>query len=151
MITLTEVETFLDRPNGGMEVEIIYAGIELFVAGVLMLSGQSVLNVSPFKDLYWYVPHYELAIMWMCSGCLTYSGLLLYRRGNIWCAPLRWFGAFLSAGLWFWVLRVVVGDTPFDITQAIVTGVAGFGAIWQFRIMTSAWRRQKRHWTTFSG
>jgi hypothetical protein len=135
---LTKILQFLDRPNGGVEVETIYCLSELWFALIFTLSAQVVLNMSTTEGLYWAIPHYVIAIPWWLSSAATLIGLVLYLRGNKWCAPLRWFGAFVSA--WIWSMMFARG--------AVETGGAlgtlafyFFGAVWQIRIMMSAWRR----------
>jgi hypothetical protein len=137
---------FLERPNGGVEVELIYGLSELWFAIIYTLSAQVVLNMTTTEDLYWSVPHYLLAIPWWISSAATLIGLMLYLKHNKWCAPLRWLGAFVSA--WVWSVMLARG-------AVVSSGALGslafyfFGAIWQIRIMMSAWRRWGRAWNWY--
>lgn len=139
---------FLDRPNGGIEVEIIYGSVELWFAIIFSVTSQAVANMVTTEDLYWSIPHYVLAAPWWLSSVATLIGLLLYVRGNRWCAPLRWLGALLSS--WIWSMMLARG--------AVASGGAlgslafyFFGAVWQVRIMMSAWRRWGGAWHWYAG
>jgi hypothetical protein len=143
---VVKVRSFMDRPLGGMEVEIIYAGIE-FIVGISILShGQAVLDTGPFVWFYWELNYILLGCLWLMSSLLTYVGLLLFAMDNKWCAPLRFLGGFMSAWLWFWVFTHVSTDLD-RITTIVAAGSSGFGALWQFRIIISAWRRQVHYWS----
>ncbi len=138
-----DFDAFLRRPNGGMEVEIIYAAVELWFAGVIMASAQSIANLTTLEDLFWSVPHRWLAAPWLASSLFTIIGLWLYWQGNKWCATLRSVGAFISAWIWFVMLLRGVHATDGLLPTL---GFYFFGAVWQPRIMLTAWYRQRALW-----
>lgn len=140
---LAAILRFLDRPNGGVEVELLFGLSELWFAFIFTISAQVVLNMSTTEDLYWSVPHYVIAIPWWGSSLATLTGLVLYCFGNRWCAPLRWLGAFASA--WIWSVMCMRGSIE---TSGALGSLAFYflGAVWQIRIMMSAWRRWRGAW-----
>jgi len=95
-ITLSEIYEFLDRPNGGVEVELFIAGVELWFAVALMSTAQTMWNMTTLREFYWIVPHYIIALPWLASSAITICGLLLYRWGNRWASPVRLIGAHIS-------------------------------------------------------
>jgi hypothetical protein len=134
---------FLNRPNGGVEVEIVYAMTELWFAVTLTFSAETILNMTSLEDLYWAIPHRLLALPWWIASLATLAGLILYRQQNRWCAPLRWFGAFISAAIWFTMLQKGIAASGGLLGSL---GFYFFGAVWQPRIMMSAWRRWSVAW-----
>jgi hypothetical protein len=134
---------FLDRPNGGVEVEMIYGLSELWFAIIYTLSAQVVLNMTTTEGLYWEIPHYVLAVPWWLSSMATLSGLVLFYLGNRWCSPLRWLGALVSA----WIWSVMFARGLVETGGALGTlSFYFFGAVWQIRIMMSAWSRWSMAW-----
>lgn len=145
---ITDILRFLNRPYGGVEVEIIYGLSELWFAMVFTLSAQALLNMTTTESLYQLIPHRIVAVPWWLSSMATLSGLILFSFGNRWCAPLRWFGALISA--WIWSVMFARG--------LVETGGAlgslsfyFFGAVWQIRIMMSAWSRWGGAWHWYGG
>jgi hypothetical protein len=141
----SHVKAFIDRPRGGLEVEMVYAGIELCVAVLILINGQEILDTPSFQIFYWKLSYVYVGIAWLVSAVLTYFGLILFWTRHKLCAVFRFLGALFSATVWFWVFWNV--STTYDrMTTAIVTGVSVFGIIWQYRIMISALSRQRRYW-----
>ena len=139
----TKILNFLDRPYGGIEVETIYGLSELWFAVIFTISSQAVLNMTTTEKLYGFIPHYIIAIPWWLSSIATLSGLILFYYGNRWCAPLRWLGAFVSS--WIWSAMLARGAV--ESGGALGTlAFYFFGAVWQIRIMMSAWRRWRGSW-----
>lgn len=137
MITREELRTFFNRPNGGLEVELICAIIETWFAIAVTWSAVPILETKTIEDLFWRVPHYYVAIPWWFAGLTSGLGLWLYRTNHPACARLRWWGAILSATLWgAMFIRGI--HSPGNL----VTICSFFGAVWQPRIMYSAWRRE---------
>jgi hypothetical protein len=137
---MEELDEFIDRPLGGIEVEIVYALAEVWFAVTLFWSVSASLNVTTLTDLPWYIPFQVISIPFWLSSSLTISGLILARAGNRICSPLRFSGAFVASMIWSWmfykdliVIKGNSGDTAFYF----------LGFIWQIRIMISAIRRGK--------
>lgn len=124
-----------------MEVEVIYAAVELWFAIAFALSALSVRHTATIEDLFWKVPHYYVALPWAIASMATISGLVLYYFDIPICARFRWVGSVISAGLWF----VMFTRGAFWVQEPPYTTIAFyfFGAIWQPRIMYSAYRRQR--------
>lgn len=139
LITKADMRSFIDRPNGGMEVEMIYGAVEFWWALVITLYPVAILHTTTIEDLFWTVPHYYVAIPWWIAALLTWFGLWLYHEDKPICAWFRWSGAFVSAALWFVMFfrgALIVPDTPW-----LTLSFYFFGAAWQPRIMYSAHRR----------
>lgn len=138
MITRSEVENFLDRPNGGIEVELFIAVVELWFAVALTVTAQTMWNMTTLREFYWVVPHYVMALPWLISSAATIGGLMLYRWGNKWASPIRLIGAHVSFVVWF----VMFFTGLFASNGALGTlSFYFFSMIWQIRIMVSAKRR----------
>jgi len=143
VFTIDELNKFLDRPNGGVEVEILYAISEIWFGITILLTPVTLLNMISLRELYWLVPHYIMCIPWLFAGTLTISGLLLYRKGYTVCAPMRLLGSYISTGLWF----LMLGEGVFEAGAALGSlAFYFFGCVWQVRIMISAKRRLRAGW-----
>ena len=132
---------FLDRPDGGMEVEMLYAAAELWFAISITRSEISMLNMTSLESLVDTVPHYYVAGPWWIASLLTFTGLVLYWLWNHpLCAALRWAGAFVSACLWFAMTWRATAEAGADLPSLAFYAL---GAAWQPRIMYSAFRRHR--------
>jgi hypothetical protein len=143
MITWSEIAEFLDRPRGGMELEICFAFAEVWFGSTLIISpgGLALWNTAALQDFYGVKGAQAVGVPWLLAGSFTFVGLCYYRMGKPVCALLRFIGAFLSCWLWGW-LAIVSGAIVVGLLPALGLYVAGFIA--GIRIMFSAWRRWQR-------
>jgi hypothetical protein len=130
---------FLARPFGGLELETFLAVFcELSWACALIFFTKATWYSPSLRFLYGVVPGYLLAAPWLLASCMSIFGIILYFLNNPRCALFRWWGAFISMWLWFWVF------TTSAFTTQAETPHLGFylgASIASFRIMLGAWRR----------
>ncbi len=120
VISRKDVDEFLSRPLGGVEIESFIAANEISYFAWYGLFGQ------------WAISGGELAYIvgwtFLASALMTIAGLWFFARKDKKCAPLRWFGALVSIMLW-------------SIMAVDVHWIFLLNAMAETRIMMSAWRR----------
>lgn len=145
------LSTFLSRPYGGVEVEIIITLSEIAQAVFLLVVPNTMWNTRAFQDLvYLGIPAWLVAIPWAAAGLLSAYGLVpffisLYRslRDGL---PInhkigafqRWLGSLFSVVLWAWV--AVKTGLVLDWSIVYVFICILFSA-WSIRITLASLRR----------
>lgn len=140
MTILEEIDEFLSRPRGGLEVEMLYSCIELGTGITLLFDPEALITTPSMLVLYWIIPHYGVGFIFIFSALLTIIGLVVYRAGNNLCIWLRFFGALFSWCIWAWIFLMHLLVIGFAVNP-LVTYLSLGGAIWQFRVMVGAQRR----------
>ncbi len=130
----------LNRPHGGMEVEMIISATEIAQALMLFVGPQTLWQTRAFQDfVYWGVPAWIIGIPWAAAGIVSWVGIVFSLNGKVpECAPMRWMGAFLSTILWGWVAIKTGAVADWSIVYVFICLLF---SLWSIRSSVSAWRR----------
>jgi hypothetical protein len=138
LIVKNPVLLFLARPLGGVELESFICLIEFCYGMALLLTAGSAESTPALYKLIWYIPHYLLAAPWLGSVALTVTGLMLFSRGEPWCAPLRFSAAILSMFIWSWMAIKTLSVSGLELDVCLFAPFV----LAEVRIAAGAWQRE---------